>query len=103
MPNHTAIFEDQPIRRVYDEATETWWFSVGDVVRVLTEQPDLAGARNYWKVLKNRLVKEGSQTVTNCNQLKLKAEDGKERLTDCATAETLLQSIPSPKAEEKLG
>jgi len=102
MPSHTALFENQPIRRLYDETTETWWFSVVDVVKVLTQQPDTRRAGTYWKVLKNRLAKEGSQLVTNCNQLKLTAEDGKERLTDCATAETLLrlvQSVPSPKAE----
>ena len=98
----TALFENQPIRRVYDEATETWWFSVVDIVQVLTQQPDTRRASNYWKVLKNRLAKEGSQLVTNCNQLKMTAEDGKQRLTDVATAETLLrlvQSVPSPKAE----
>jgi hypothetical protein len=98
----TALFENQPIRRIYDEATETWWFSVVDIVQVLTQQPDTRRASNYWKVLKNRLAKEGSQLVTNCNQLKLTAEDGKQRLTDVATAETLLrlvQSVPSPKAE----
>jgi hypothetical protein len=98
----TALFENQPIRRIYDEATETWWFSVVDIVQVLTQQPDTRRASNYWKVLKNRLAKEGSQLVTNCNQLKMAAEDGKQRLTDVATAETLLrlvQSVPSPKAE----
>src|SRR5208337_3764886 len=98
----SALFENQPIRRVYDEATETWWFSVVDIVQVLTQQPDTRRASNYWKVLKNRLAKEGSQLVTNCNQLKLTAEDGKQRLTDVASAETLLrlvQSVPSPKAE----
>jgi hypothetical protein len=97
-----ALFENFPIRRVYDEATETWWFSVVDIIQVLTDQPDARRASNYWKVLKNRLSKEGSQLVTNCNQLKLTAEDGKMRLTDVATAETMLrlvQSVPSPKAE----
>jgi DNA-damage-inducible protein D len=98
----TTLFENQPIRRVYDAATETWWFSVVDIVQVLTQQPDTRRASNYWKVMKNRLAKEGSQLVTNCNQLKLTAEDGKQRLTDVANAETLLrlvQSVPSPKAE----
>jgi len=97
-----AIFENYEIRRVYDEATETWWFSVVDIIQVLTQQPDYQAARNYWKVLKNRLAKEGSQSVTNCNRLKLPAADGKNYLTDVATAATLLrlvQSVPSPKAE----
>ncbi len=102
MSAHTALFEDQPIRRVYNEATDTWWFSVVDIIKILTQQPDARRASTYWKVLKTRLGKEGSQLVTNCNQLKLTAEDGKQRLTDCATAETLLrlvQSVPSPRAE----
>lgn len=102
MPDHAALFENQPIRRIYDEATETWWFSVVDIVKILTEQPDSKQAGNYWRVLKSRLLKEGSQTITKCNGLKMTAEDGKQRLTDCATAETLLrlvQSVPSPKAE----
>jgi prophage antirepressor-like protein len=102
MPVHKALFENQPIRRVYDEATETWWFSVVDVVRVLTQQLDSNVARKYWNKLKQRLREEGSQLVTNCHQLKMTAEDGKQRLTDVATAETLLrlvQSVPSPKAE----
>lgn len=97
-----AFFETLAIRRVYDETTETWWFSVVDIMQVLTQQPDYQAARNYWKVLKNRLAKEGSQSVTNCNRLKLPAADGKNYLTDVATAETLLrlvQSVPSPKAE----
>ena len=97
-----ALFENYKIRRHFDEKTETWYFSVIDVVRALLQQSDYQAARNYWKVLKNRLNKEGSETVTNCNQLKLEAEDGKLRLTDVASAETLLrliQSIPSPKAE----
>ena len=97
-----AIFEDREMRRLYDEKTETWFFSVVDIVQILTQQPDYQAARNYWKVLKNRLSKEGSQLVTNCNQLKLPAADGKNYLTDVANAETLLrlvQSVPSPKAE----
>lgn len=97
-----AIFETHEIRRVFDENTETWWFSVIDIIQVLTQQTDYQLSRNYWKVLKNRLKKEGSETVTNCNRLKLPAEDGKMRMTDVATAETLLrlvQSVPSPKAE----
>ena len=98
----SAIFENYSIRRLYDEEAEIWWFSVIDIVQVLTQQPDYQAARNYWKVLKNRLSKEGSQLVTDCNQLKMLADDGKQRMTDVATAETLLrlvQSIPSPKAE----
>jgi DNA-damage-inducible protein D len=97
-----VIFEDREIRRAYDEQTETWFFSVVDIIQVLTQQPDFQAARNYWKVLKNRLAKEGSQVVTDCNRLKMTASDGKQRLTDVATAETLLrlvQSVPSPKAE----
>jgi len=68
-----AIFEEREIRRAYDETTETWFFSVVDIIQVLTQQPDYQAARNYWKVLKNRLTKEGSQSVTNCNRLKLPA------------------------------
>lgn len=95
-------FDGQSIRRVYDEDTETWWFSVIDVVRVLTQQADYQTARKYWNKLKERLSKEGSESVTNCHRLKLPAADGKNYLTDVATAETLLrlvQSVPSPKAE----
>jgi hypothetical protein len=101
MKNELAIFEGYQIRRFYDEKTETWWFSVVDIVRVLT-QSDYQAARKYWKVLKGRLAKEGSQLVTNCYQLKMPAADGKSYLTDAAAAETLLrlvQSVPSPKAE----
>ena len=104
MINKEAIqlFEEKKVRTVWDEEQEKWYFSIVDVVNVLTDQPTHQGARNYWKVLKNRLVKEGNQTVTNCNQLKLKAEDGKMRMTDVADTEELfrlIQSIPSPKAE----
>jgi hypothetical protein len=102
MKAQPAFFEAQQIRRVYDDATETWWFSVVDIVQALTQQSDYQAARNYWKVLKNRLGKEGSESVTKCNRLKLPAADGKNYLTDVATAETLLrlvQSVPSPKAE----
>lgn len=97
-----AIFEDYNIRRVYDEKTETWLFSVIDIVRALIQQPDYQAARNYWKVLKNRINKEGNQSVTICNRLKLEAADGKKYITDVANAETLLrlvQSVPSPRAE----
>lgn len=102
MKNDLAIFEEHQIRRVYDEETETWYFSVIDIISILIQQTDFQAARNYWKVLKNRLKKEGNQSVTNCNRLKLEARDGKKYLTDVANAETLLrlvQSIPSPKAE----
>jgi DNA-damage-inducible protein D len=81
MKNDLAVFEDQQIRRVYDEETENWYFSVIDIIRVLIQQPDYQLARNYWKVLKNRLKKEGNQSVTNCNRLKLEAGDGKKYLT----------------------
>ncbi|MBI5206551.1 MAG: hypothetical protein HY934_02055 [Candidatus Firestonebacteria bacterium] len=100
--NSLAVFENYKIRRVYDEKTETWYFSVVDIIQVLIQQPDYQAARNYWKVLKNRLKKEGSETVTKCNRLKLIAEDGKMRFMDTADPETLLriiQSVPSPKAE----
>ena len=100
--NSLAVFEDYKIRRIYDEESETWYFSVVDIIQVLIQQPDYQAARNYWKVLKNRLNKEGSESVTNCNRLKLEAADGKKYLTDVADPETLLrliQSVPSPKAE----
>ncbi len=102
MKNNLAIFEGYKIRRHYDEKTETWYFSVVDIIQVLIQQPDFQAARNYWKVLKNRLNKEGSESVTKCNRLKLEAADGKKYLTDVANVETLLrliQSVPSPKAE----
>ena len=102
MPTEPALFENTPIRRVYDDATDMWWFSVVDIVRVLTQHADSNAARKYWNKLKQRLGAEGSQVVTDCHQLKLTAEDGRQRLTDCATAETMLrlvQSVPSPKAE----
>tara|TARA_R110002124_G_scaffold287079_1_gene470172 strand:+ start:2414 stop:2818 length:405 start_codon:yes stop_codon:yes gene_type:complete len=97
-----TIFEDYEIRRIYDEDTEIWYFSVIDIIKALTQKTDYQEARNYWKVLKNRLKKEGNESVTKCNQLKLKSADGKKYLTDVASAEVLLrliQSIPSPKAE----
>src|ERR1017187_3099245 len=102
MRSPPAIFEQYEIRRVYDEATETWLFSVIDIIQVLTQQSDYQTARKYWNKLKERLSKEGSQSVTNCHRLKLPAADGKSYLTDVASAETLLrlvQSVPSPKAE----
>ena len=88
MKKDLAIFEGQRIRRLYDEKTETWWFSVVDIIQVLTQQPDYQASRKYWKVLKGRLAKEGSELVTNCYQLKMAAEDGKLRLTDVANAES---------------
>ena len=102
MKDSLIIFEEYKIRRLYDEEAETWFFSVIDIIQVLTQQTDYQLARNYWKVLKNRLKKEGSESVTKCNRLKLEAADGKKYLTDVANTETLLrliQSVPSPKAE----
>jgi hypothetical protein len=96
------LFDDKKVRTVWDNEQEKWYFSIIDIVQVLTDQPDFQKARNYWKVLKNRLIKEGNETVTNCNRLKLLAEDGKLRETDVADSEQLfrlIQSIPSPKAE----
>ena len=97
------LFEDQPIRTAWNEAEEEWYFSIVDVVRTLTEQSDARRASTYWAVLKKRLNEEGAdQLLTNCKQLKLKAADGKRRLTDVANTEQLLriiQSIPSKKAE----
>lgn len=79
MPIAPTFFETHEIRRVYDEASETWWFSVVDIIQVLTQPSDYQTARKYWKVLKGRLGKEGSQLVTNCHQLKMLAADGKQR------------------------
>ena len=93
------LFEERKVRTVWDDQEEKWYFSIVDVCAVLTDSPN---PRNYWKVLKHRLLKEGNQTVTNCNQLKMRAEDGRMRLTDVADTEQLfriIQSIPSPKAE----
>ena len=98
----SKLFEDRKIRTIWDDEQEKWYFSIVDVVGVLTDQPNTEHARNYWKVLKHRLKKEGNESVTNCNRLKLMAEDGKQRLTDVADMEQLfriIQSIPSPKAE----
>ncbi|MDP2208862.1 MAG: Bro-N domain-containing protein [Bacteroidota bacterium] len=100
--NSVKLFEQKQVRTNWDEQQEKWYFSIVDVVEVLTDQPTHQGARNYWKVLKNRLIKEGNETVTNCNRLKMVAEDGKMRITDVADTEQifrLIQSIPSPKAE----
>jgi len=95
--NAIKIFEDRSIRTLWNEEAEEWYFSIVDVVAVLTDNVD---ARNYWKVLKSR--KEGNESVTNCNQLKMRSADGKFYKTDCATTEQLfrlIQSIPSPKEE----
>ena len=104
MSVHTQIkiFEEKKVRTIWDAETEEWYFSVVDVVAVLTESIDFLTARKYWNKLKQRLKEEGNETVTNCHQLKLPAADGKKRLTDVATTEQLfrlIQSIPSPKAE----
>ena len=80
MDLNLAVFEQYEIRRLYDEETETWFFSVIDIIQALIQQPDYQAARNYWKVLKNRLNKEGSESVTKCNRLKLEAADGKKIL-----------------------
>ena len=96
------VYDNQPIRTAWDEQNEEWYFSIVDVVSVLTDQPDRRRAGKYWSVLKTRLKKEGSQLPTNCSQLKLKADDGKRYKTDVANTEQLLriiQSIPSKKAE----
>jgi hypothetical protein len=100
--NSIKVFEQKQVRTHWASKQEKWYFSIVDIIAILTDQPTYQGARNYWKVLKNRLLKEGNQTVTNCNQLKLSAEDGKMRLTDVADTEQifrLIQSVPSKKAE----
>lgn len=101
--NKIQLFEDQKIRTAWDTEKEEWYFSVTDVIAVLTEQPTARGASNYWAKLKQRLKEEGAdELLTNCQQLKMIASDGKRRATDVATTEQLLriiQSIPSPKAE----
>ena len=101
--HHIQLYENQPIRTAWDEEAEEWYFSVVDVVGVLTDQPDARRASTYWAVLKKRLKNEGAdQLFTNCKQLKMTAADGKKRMTDVADTEQLfrlIQSIPSPKAE----
>jgi len=104
MTKETAIklFAEKQVRCQWDSEVEKWYFSIIDIIEILTEQPSHQGARNYWKVLKSRLLQEGNETVTNCNRLKLLAADGKMRQTDVADTEQLfrlIQSIPSPKAE----
>lgn len=96
------LFENRQVRTIWDAEQEKWYISIVDVIAILTEQSNYQLARNYWKVLKHRLTKEGNETVTNCNRLKMEAEDGKMRLADVADTEQLfrlIQSIPSPKAE----
>lgn len=100
--NKIQLFENKRIRAAWDEEKEEWFFSIVDVVAVLTDQPDQRHAAKYWSVLKTRLKKEGSELTTNCSQLKMTAADGKKRMTDAADTQQLLriiQSIPSPKAE----
>lgn len=101
--NKIKIFEDKKVRISWNEEEEDWYFSIVDVVGILTEQEDYDGSKNYWKVLKHRLKKEGNELVTNCNQLKMKSpKDGKSYKTDVVNTRDLLriiQSIPSPKAE----
>ena len=97
--SNIKLFEHKKIRSSWNEDEEKWYFSIVDIVGVLTDSPN---PRNYWKVLKHRLAKEGNRSVTNCNQLKMESSDGKLYLTDVADAEQLfrlIQSIPSPKAE----
>ena len=96
------LFEEHKVRTAWDSEQGKWYFSIVDVVAVLTDSVDYQTARNYWKVLKNRLTAEGNETVTKCNQFKMRAADGKMRKTDVADTEQLfrlIQSIPSPKAE----
>ena len=101
MTQHQSIklFEEKRVRTIWDDETEKWYFAIVDVIAILTDSPN---PRNYWKVLKHRLKKEGNELVTNCNQLKLVASDGKRYKTDVADTHQILriiQSIPSPKAE----
>ena len=96
------LFENKRIRSAWDEEEQEWYLSVVDVVSILTEQPGYRSATKYWNTTKTRLIEEGSQLSTKCRQLKMKAQDGKMRLTDVANAEQILriiQSIPSQKAE----
>jgi len=97
-----AVYKGRQIRRQWDAKQEKWYFSVVDIIQALIDQPDFSKARKYWNKLAERLRQEGSEVVTNCHQLKLRAQDGKLRPTDAADVETLfrlIQSIPSPKAE----
>jgi hypothetical protein len=100
--DNIKLFEEKQVRAVWDETAEKWWFSIVDIVAVLTDQQDDLTARKYWNKLKQRLKEEGNETVTNCHQLKMPAKDGKQRITDVADTEQVLrvvQSVPSKKAE----
>ncbi|MBI3032147.1 Bro-N domain-containing protein [Candidatus Woesearchaeota archaeon] len=100
--NTIRLFEQTKVRTIWDDNKQKWWFSVIDIIAILTDQSDYQKVRNYWKWLKNKLKSEGSEVVSNTNQLKMEAEDGKMRLTDVADTEQILrliQSIPSRKAE----
>jgi len=102
MTSDLAFFEEFKVRRHYDEKQEKWFFSVIDIVAVLTDQPDYDKAKSYWTTLKSRLKKEGSEVVTDCDQLKMLAQDGKMRQTDVADLRVIfriVQSVPSKKAE----
>jgi hypothetical protein len=95
--SNIKLFEDKKVRSAYDDKKEIWYFSIVDIIGILTDQPTVERARNYWKVLKSRLLKEGNESVTNCNQLKLQSEDGKFYKTDVGDVEQvfrLIQSIP---------
>jgi len=100
--NKIKLFEERQVRTAWDEKLEKWWFSILDIIGILTDQPDYTKVRNYWKWLKNKLKDEGSELVSATNQLKMEAADGKKYLTDVADTEQILriiQSIPSKKAE----
>lgn len=100
--NKIQLFEERKVRTLWDDEQEKWYFSIVDVVSVLTDSVD---GRKYWNKLKQRLKEEGNETVTNCHQLKMRANDGKMRMTDVADTEQLfrlIQSIPSPKAEPRV-
>ena len=102
MKNKVKLFEDRKVRTLWDEEAEKWWFSVVDIIGILTDQPDYEKVRSYWKWLKRKLKEEGSELVSNTNQLKMESADGKKYLTDVADTEQvlrLIQSIPSKKAE----
>ena len=102
MKNEIQLFEKQQVRTAWDEESEKWWFSVLDIIAVLTDQPDYKKVRNYWKWLKNKMKTEGSELVSNTNQLKLPAADGKYYKTDVIDTKQvfrIIQSIPSKKAE----